>query len=192
MERLLDPFVQLSSELHVAIVAGLALLIFGRRLFWLAIAGLGAFVAVWLTFQLGQALEPQMRVGVAVVAGLVGAVFAIAAQKAALNVAGTVLGALLCGWITYVVHTDFLFKDPAGWPLAAAIVGAFLGLLFAQKLFNAALILVSSGVGALLLTQGLSAVWLWDPMRETLAMGTLFIAGLLVQKGRKKPPPAVD
>lgn len=192
MQSLLDPLTHLSSELYIAIIAGIALLIFGRRLYWLAVAGLGAFVAIWLTLQLGQALEPQVRLGIAALAGLVGAIFAIGAQKMALNFAGALLGALLCGWVTWVVHTDLLLKDPSAWPLAAAIIGAFLGLLFAQKLFNATLIVVSSGVGALLLVQGLSTAWLWDPAREALAMGLFFVAGLMMQKGRRKPPPASD
>ena len=188
MDSLLGPLSTLNTEQWLTMIAGSALLILGKRLYWLAIGGLGAFLAVWLAQQMGQTLEPGLRLAVSGVAGLAGALFAVAAQKMALNLAGSILGALIFGWATYVIHVEMLFKDPAGWPLLAAGVGAFFGLLFAQKLFNATLVVVSSAVGALLLVQGLSATYAWDPGRETVAAGVLFFFGLLVQKGRRKAP----
>jgi len=100
MDNTLDTFSQLSPEQWLTLIAGLALLIFGKRLYWLAVGGLGAFLAIWLAQQMGQTLDPELRLVVTVVAGLAGALFAIMAQKMAINAAGVLLGGLIVGWIT--------------------------------------------------------------------------------------------
>lgn len=186
MESYLDPLMNLDAEQYAALGAGLALLIFGRRLYWLAVGGLGAVLAVLLADQLGQGLDPQLRLIIAGVAGIAGALFALAAQKTALLFAGVVLGGLGFGAAAYVVTTDFLHQDPSGWPFVAGAIGAFFGLLFARMLFDGALIVVSSAVGAMLLIQGLSAAWLLSPSHEALGALGLFAIGLAAQTGRKR------
>ena len=188
METYLDPLMRLDTEQFVALGAGLALLIFGRRLYWLAVGALGAVVAVLLADQLGQGLDPQLRLIVGGIACVLGALFAVAAQKTALLFAGVVLGGLTFGAASYVVLTDFLHQDPSGWPFVAGAFGAFFGLLFARTLFDGALIIVSSAVGALLLIRVLSAAWALVPTYEALGALGLFALGLAAQTGRKRKP----
>lgn len=192
MQTYLDPFLNLSSEQYTTLVAGVALLILGRRLYWLAVGCLGAGLAVGLAAQLGQSLDPQLRWLIIAVAALAGALFALAAQKMALVFAGVVLGALACGFGTFVLLEDVMSRDPDGWPLLAALLGAFLGLIFARAVFNGALILVSAAVGAGLLTTVLSAAWLLTPLQEAISVAVLFAVGLMAQAGRKKRPPRHD
>ena len=79
MQSYLDPLSSLGPEEILLLVAGLALLIFGKRLYWLAVGALGASLAVALATLLSQTLDPELRLIVAVVAGLAGALFALAA-----------------------------------------------------------------------------------------------------------------
>lgn len=186
MQSYLDPLLSLTPEQYAALGAGLALLVFGRRLYWLAVGSLGAVLAVLLAGQLGQGLEPEARLIVAAVAGIAGALFALAAQKMALVFAGVVLGGLGFGAGTYVVMNDVLFQEPAGWPLVAAGIGAVFGLLFARSLFDGTLIVVSAAVGALLLTRSLSDVWLLTSAQEAVGLIALFVVGMAAQTGRKR------
>ena len=84
LQQYLTPLLSLQPEEYMSLAAGVALLIFGRRLYWLAVGGLEALLAVLLVTQLGQDVDPQLRWIIAGVAGIGGALFALAAPKMAL------------------------------------------------------------------------------------------------------------
>lgn len=137
-----DPWTATATPI-VALVVGIALLLFGRRLFWLFVAVIG-FMAGWYLV-LGQGRHAPTGGGllVALLAGLVGLVLALVVQKVAVAIAGFFVGAYLVA--------NFL-----GWPLPplrpgeqlilllAGIVAAFLAL----ALFDLALVLFSAIAGA--------------------------------------------
>ena len=76
----------------LTILAGLALLTLGRRLFWLFVGLVGFAVGVALAAQFVQGPEWQVLV-IALAAGLVGILFALVLQQAALALAGFIAGA---------------------------------------------------------------------------------------------------
>ena len=86
---------QVKDAILVAI--GALLLIFGRKLYWLALAGLGFAVALHLSRQFLAFDNGQQEIAVGLVAGLFGGVLAVVAQQLAVRFAGIVLGA----WGTY-------------------------------------------------------------------------------------------
>jgi hypothetical protein len=135
-----DPWTATATPI-AALLVGIALLLFGRRLFWLFVGVIG-FMAGWY-FVLGRHGPTAGGLLIAVLAGLVGLVLALLVQKVAVALAGFFVGAYLVA--------NFL-----GWPLPplrpteqlvlllAGVVAAFLAL----ALFDLALILFSAIAGA--------------------------------------------
>lgn len=165
----------------IFVAVGVLLLIFGRRLYWLALAGLGFVAAVhlsreYLHFDSGQ---QQLVVGLAV--GLLGGLLAVLAQKLAIRIAGFVLG----GWGAWIA-AGLLWPDAQlllTVPTAAA--GALLGLLLAARLFDMALVLVTSVIGAVLIAQHLHL----QPQVQAVVWLALTLAGIAMQvsRGRRRP-----
>ncbi len=126
-----------------ALLAGVALLLFGRRLFWLFVAVIG-FMAGWY-LAMGSERHPGTGAGlvIALVAGLIGLVLALVVQKVAVALAGFFVGAYLVagalGW-----HLPPLRPGQQLVLLLAGVVAAVLAL----ALFDLALILYSAVAGA--------------------------------------------
>lgn len=129
------------------VVFGAALLLWGRRLFWLLVAVSG-FLAGW--HFAGGLVPERALLPVALVAGLIGAVLALALQKFAVVFTGLILG----GFFVFqaLEMLDARLQPAAAW--LAAGVGAVLGAVLLVTLFNWALILLSSVLGAALLLRG--------------------------------------
>ncbi|MEM9597565.1 MAG: DUF4203 domain-containing protein [Acidobacteriota bacterium] len=163
----------------VAIGLGLALLVLGRRLFWLALAGVGFLAAVVLTRQLLADAAPLVQLALALGAGLLGAFVAVTAQRLALSFGGFVVGAFGAAW-----GLQTFAPDLGNWILPAALVAGVLGVLLAHSLFEVALVVVSSGAGAALVA---GASGLTPPKDLWLAVG-LFVVGLVAQSGGDKAP----
>jgi hypothetical protein len=127
----------------VALLVGIVLLLFGRRLFWLFVGVIG-FMAGWhLALGSWRNASPGGRLLLALVAGLIGVVLALLLQKLAVALAGFFFGA-------------YLFASLLGWQLSALHPGQQLVLLLvgvvtavlALMLFDFALILYSAIIGA--------------------------------------------
>lgn len=133
-----------------ALLAGIVLLLFGKRLFWLFVAVIG-FMAGWY-FALGPGRHVPGGGGLllALVAGLIGLVLALVVQKVAVAIAGFCVGA-------------YIVANVLGWPLPPLRTGEQLVLLLAGvlaavlalALFDLALILFSSIAGAGLILDNL-------------------------------------
>lgn len=158
----------------VDFLLGAALLLFGRRLFWLLVAGAGFLVGahladVWLVEQ------PQwVVVMAAVVAGVLGALLAIFFQRAAFGIAG-----LLAGAAVALQTAAALGMTDSQW-IPAAIGGA-LGLLAALLLTDWALIVLSALIGAAALAASLTAAFDLQPTIRPLVMLVLAFVGILFQ-----------
>jgi hypothetical protein len=135
------------------ILIGIALLLLGRKIFWLFVAGMGFVVAMDLVTRLFVGSQAEALTPIALVAGLVagviGALLAIFLQRVAVGVVGFFAGG-------YVV-LSFLEIIGAGemtallWVLA--FVGGIIGLVLALVLLEWALIVLSSLSGAGLIAQ---------------------------------------
>jgi hypothetical protein len=126
----------------VALLAGVVLLFFGRRLFWLFVAVIG-FMAGW-HLALGSLRQATGgRLLLALFAGLLGLVLALLVQKLAVALAGFFVGAYLVagllGWQLSALSS--------GQQLVLLLVGVVAAIL-ALLLFDFALILYSAIAGA--------------------------------------------
>jgi hypothetical protein len=162
----------MSAAQAAHLVAGLVLLLVGRRLFW-------AFVAV-LGFILGMELATRVLPGgsevvvlvIAIAAGLVGAVLASWFYEVAIAVAGFVAGGRL--------GVALLALAAPGWTelawlafIAAGVASALLLLL----LFDWALIVLSALLGASLIVESFAL----SPLATALLLIGLAIVGVAVQ-----------
>ncbi len=170
-----------------AIALGIALLLAGRRIFWLFVAAVGFVVA----FELVSPWVGDDRPGIALilsgVAGLAGAVLAIFVQKVAVALVGAVAGAY---YLHRLLEAASMHDPRYGWVSAA--IGAVVGSLLLVFVFKWALVFFSSVVGAHLILKQAVEVW---HIRLDLA-GALFvalvIAGLLVQTRHLRGHPNED
>jgi len=162
---------------YLAIALGIALLIFGRKLYWLALGGLGFFGGLWLAHRFLDLGSTGLELGIAFLLGIVGAVVAVTAQKIAIAVGGFLIGGWAVLWLAHPYYPEL-----GGWLWLLAIVGAALGVVFAAILFEAALIVLSSLVGAGLISH---ASQLGRP-RETWLFIILLGIGVMVQSSRRR------
>jgi hypothetical protein len=139
-----------------AIIVGLALLFFGRRLFWLFVGGIGFVAGLMLSAAFLEGQPEWVALLIALAAGVIGALLAIFLQKLAIGLAGFLAGAYLL--LTLARRFD---QEQYGW--VAFIAGGILGALLVLVLFDWALILLSSFTGATAIAQAL-------PVEQTIAL----------------------
>jgi hypothetical protein len=164
-----------SSHFTVPLVGaliGIVILFFGRKLFWLCVAAVGFAAGVELAPHLVAEPSPLLQLTVAIVLGIIGALLALFVQKIAIAVFGFLAGGKLAGaiaaafFVHYVQYSAVIF-----------VVGGLIGALLLLTLFNWALIVVSSLVGAHLIQ---SAIVL-PPTGSTIVFLGLAVIGMVVQ-----------
>jgi hypothetical protein len=162
----------------VSALVGVAILLLGRRLFWLFVAAMGfvygSQIAAQVTHQ--PASSPAVLL-VAIGFGIVGAVLAILLQKVAIGVAGFIAG----GRIAVGLSAAF-FAHPASDGIIF-VIGGFLGAILFLVLFDWALIFFSSVEGAHLIA---SAIVLPQAGR-VISFIVLAVIGILVQSSMLSP-----
>ncbi len=167
----------------LTIVAGVLLLLFGRRLYWL-FAGVVGFTFVFLMARrLAPELSEQTVLLVSLVAGAIGAAITVFAHKLLLRLVGALGGALIALW-----QVQNLGIESGPMWLAAAIAGGLVGGWLVGRLFEFALALLSSLFGAQLLLDSVGV----EPAWTVPAYIGLVVFGLFFQlirsrrrKGRK-------
>ncbi|MEM9553157.1 MAG: hypothetical protein AAGC60_02785 [Acidobacteriota bacterium] len=166
---------------------GLVLLVVGRRLYWLAVAGLGFAVGFYLADQLFTS-SVEMRLLVGVAAGVAGGFLALAAQRLAVGAAGFVLGAWGLAVLVQRFGADLGLVQVELWMLPAAAFGGFLGLVFSSRVFDAVLLLAAALAGATLVVSPLE---LTPPWPTWIWLG-LVVASLAVQAGTRRRKAKLD
>jgi hypothetical protein len=168
----------------VGIVVGLILLFWGRRLYWLFVAGIGFLTGLALAPDLLPSWPDWLILLAALVVAIVGAVVAILAQRLTIGLIGFVAG----GGIGLLLLRALGFGGDAGGWIAYLIAGV-IGLVLMLALFEWALILLSSLAGANLIVAGVVARF---PQPQAIALAALIVLvliGVVVQAwGRRKPP----
>ncbi len=171
----------------LTILAGLALLVLGRRLFWLFVGLVGFAAGVVLATQFVQGPEWMVLV-IALAAGLVGVLFALVLQQAAVALAGFIAG----GYVVMSILNGIGWSSTGPyWVLywAFIIVGGIIGAALVLAVFEWALIILSSLVGSLLIVQTINP----GALLAAILTAVLFIVGIAIQAGlrrRAQPPPA--
>ena len=166
---------RLAEHAPIAVIlAGSCLLLFGRKLFWLFVGVSGFLAGIFLVrrFFGGQSELATLVVGI--VAGLLGACFAIFLQKMAVAIAGFFAGGYLA-----VDIVDILGSTHPQFTWLVFLVGGILGAALVVGLFDWALIILSSLLGASLITRA------FHPAASiaSLVLAGLCIAGIAVQAG---------
>ncbi len=168
------------------ILAGLALLTLGRRLFWLFVGLVGFAAGIVLATQFVQGPEWMVLV-IALAAGLVGIVFALVLQQAALALAGFIAGAYV---VMAVLPGLGLHAGGPYWALhwGLVIVGGIAAAALVLGVFEWALIILSSLTGAALIVQTIHP----GTLLAAVLFAVLFIVGVVIQAGLrpKSQPPA--
>ncbi|MDX1523066.1 MAG: DUF4203 domain-containing protein [Anaerolineae bacterium] len=154
------------------ILVGLAVLTLGRKLFWLATGVTGFIVGLGFVIQVAGDQPPLVLLIVAVITGIIGAVLAILLQKAAVGLAG-----LLLGGFTLVSMVDLLELGLGQWSWILFIIGAVIGLILALTLLEPALILISAVAGALLIVQAVD----FSPVVIGVLFVVLLVLGIIIQ-----------
>ena len=167
------------------LILGIALLAFGRKLFWLFVGCLG-FVVGLQAAQLHFGLQPAWVAWAAgALLGLVGALLALFFQKVAIVAGGFAAGYTIAAYLTMVAG----FKAV----LLIEVIGGAIGAILLYILFDWALIGLSAVAGATLVVQALN----WQLRVENvlyvalIAAGIIFQSALFIKKSSgPKPPPS--
>jgi hypothetical protein len=168
----------------VNLLLGIVLLLLGRRLFWLFVGVAGFLVGMEIA-QRFVAGPQGMKLLIAIAAGILGAVIAIFLQKAAIAIAGFVIG----GYITVeLLRASALFpKALAGIQGTAFsvpyIIGGIIGAVLLFVLFDWGLIVLSSLSGASLIVHSVT----FQSRALPLLFAVLVVVGIVVQARMKHP-----
>jgi hypothetical protein len=153
-------------------ILGLLLVVTGRKLFWLFVGVLGFLSGILFATQFFPAESKLMIFAIGLVAGLVGAVLAIFLQQLIVLLAGFLAG----GHLTIRLLSLFDWRmDHYLWVLF--LLGGVFGAVLALMLLDWALIILSSAIGAVLISQALFP----DRGLAALSFVVLAIAGILIQ-----------
>lgn len=157
-----------------ALAFGLALLLAGRRIFWLVVGVFGFLFAYDMALRYLGARSEGLELVVAVLAGLAGIVLAIFLQKVAVGLAGFLLGCYVA--LGAVGGGGGTVSAPE---LALVLIVGVVCAVLALWLFETALILLSSLAGAVLISDSIEL----EPAASILAFVILVIVGVAVQTG---------
>jgi len=157
----------------VNILVGAALLLFGRRLFWLFVGGVGFIVGFDLATAALQGQPEWMILLVAVAVGLIGIIASIFLQRIVVGIAGFFAG----GYFLSTLAVTALHMNQPGVQWIAFIIGGVLGAVLTMMLLDPALIIMSSLAGATAVSQNVPL----DPPNKNLLFIGLLIFGIIVQ-----------
>ncbi|MFQ5614279.1 MAG: hypothetical protein ACE5H9_19325, partial [Anaerolineae bacterium] len=142
------------------------------KLFWLFVGAVGFVAGLSLAARFLGGQPDWVVLVLALAAGLVGIVLAIALQKIAVGVAGFVAGGYILVWLA-----DVLGLAGERWFLLAFVIGGIIGLILVAAVFEVALVALSALAGASLVVQ---AVDLRPALAAALFL-VLLLIGLAVQ-----------
>jgi len=154
------------------IIAGLILLILGRQMFWVFVAVVGFVMGADLARQVMPNSDELTVLLVAVIAGAVGAALAYFFYQVAIAAAGFLAGGR--------IGVELLAALPPSSPQAASlafIAGGVIGAILLLLVFDWALIVISSVLGASLIVQQIPA----PPNMSGILFVVFVIGGIVVQ-----------
>jgi hypothetical protein len=154
------------------ILAGIGLLVFGRKLFWLFVGLIGFASGMHVATRFFPGQPEWMVLAIALMAGVLGALLALFLQWLAIGLAGFLAGGYI---VVRLLHVSGLTTGDTYWILF--LVGGIIGLILIIILFDWALIILSSLVGAGLITESVHVAH----SGGLLLLIVLVIAGILVQ-----------
>ena len=168
------------------LLVGLLLLVLGRRLYWLFVAGIGFLYGLELAPRLLPEQSETVIVIVALVLALVGALVAVVATKVVLGMIGFVAGGGIAVLLLGNLGIDRVVA------LAVYLIAGVIGAVLLLVLFDWTLIVLSSLAGASLIVMSLERLLQMPPIGGTVLVLVLAAVGALIQAGlwrRTRPSP---
>ena len=163
----------------VQIIIGVALLILGRRLFWLFVGAVGFWIGFNLATQIFSTDSQVVILLLSLLAGVIGALLAVFLQRLSVSVAG-----FLAGGYTTVILVRQLGMSGGDFAWVPFVLGGLLGAILLAVLFDWALIALSSLAGAVLIAQALQPAE--GPGLNMVLFVILLLVGLLIQAGLRR------
>jgi hypothetical protein len=154
------------------ILAGVALLLFGRKLFWVFVGVIGFIAGMRFGAEIVKGQSEAIILLIAVGMGLLGALLAIVLQRVAVALAGGLAGGMLAMQIVAMLGST---SEPARWIFF--LVGAVLAAILVLAVFDWALIILSALSGAHLVSEALP---IGHPV-QLIVIVVLFVIGVLLQ-----------
>jgi len=178
LARLLEVSAPAISNIVLAsrLLVGLLLLVFGRRLYWLFVAGVGFLAGLELAPRLLPDHSETMIVIVALAVALVGALVAVVATRVAIGIVGFVAG----GGVTALLLQNLAIDDGVV-VLSAYLIAGIVGAVLLLVLFDWALILLSSLAGASLIVVSVERLLEVPPLIGFVLILVLAAIGALIQ-----------
>lgn len=162
-----------------SLIAGALLLVFGRKLFWLFVGVVGFFAGMTLAERFVSDSGGLLVAGL--VLGLIGAALALFVQRAAIFFGGFLAGGLVLGNLV-----AGLLGGEAQITWLPFVIGGILGAILMSVVFDWALLILSSLLGAVLVASFVRQTFgLEQPLGTLLIIG-LFIGGVVLQGGVKR------
>jgi len=163
------------------VLVGAALLLLGRRLFWLLVGVMGFSFGHEYGAQLYTGASEAVLFVIALVAGVVGAVLAYFVQALMVGIAGFMVGAQLAVTLLNSLH---LIPSRDLW-LVAFLAGGIIGAALLVAVFDTALVLLSALFGASLIVDPIDL----PPYQKLIVFLVLFFIGAIVQSNLPRPRP---
>lgn len=163
----------------VGLMIGAALLLAGRRLYWLALGAAAFYFGLVLGPELAPRSDEAWQLGLALILGLAGIIFAFVAQKLAVGIGGLMIGALGGLWLAQPWQADL---GPWFWTIP--LIGALIGGGLASMVFDLALIILSAWMGATIAT---SALPLESPTRTWVLLGLVVVGFVFQTRSSRRP-----
>ena len=160
----------------IYLLAGAALLILGRKMFWLFVGVVGFLFGLTIAPQVLPGQSQTVILTVSLVIGFLGALLAVAVQKLAVGLAGLLAGAYLAN---YLIHLFSFNLGSFVWLVIG--IGGILGAILAGSMFDWALILLTSASGAVIISDNLHVP---QPL-SLVAPIALFVVGVIIQGNLK-------
>lgn len=153
-------------------LAGVVVLLFGRKVFWICVAAVGFAAGVELAPHLMSQPTPMLQLSIALVLGFIGALLALFLQKLAIGVIGFLVG----GRLAVGLATAFLVH-PATYPWLPFLIGGVVGAILLMSLFSWALVFASALVGAHLIVRAIPL----PQIGATILFVALAVVGIIAQ-----------
>jgi len=165
----------------INILAGVLLLLFGRRLFWLFVGCIGFIVAFDIASGSLQGQSQFLILLIAVGVGLLGAIAAIFLKRLLVGIAGFFAGGYFLSTLAVAaLHTH---QQAIQW--IAYAIGGIIGAILTMILLDPALIFLSSLAGATAISQNVPL----DQSGKGILFIALLIFGIIVQALQYHPAP---
>ncbi|MDD5745901.1 MAG: hypothetical protein PHO30_01420 [Candidatus Omnitrophica bacterium] len=162
----------------VYIVLGILLLMMGRKLFWLFVGGTGFIVGIEYAGLVFRNQPEGVILIAALVMALIGLILAIVIQKVGVGIAGFLSG----GYVAMSIVQKFGYAP--GWlPGLVFLVGGIIGAILVVKLFDIALVILSSLTGAFLIISAVNV----GPESLRILFIVLTVTGMVIQVSQGKP-----